>query len=41
MKLNFVPFCSPWDALSNGMLFFAKVEIVRFWPKSMDYSKAF
>ena len=33
MKLKFAPLCSPWDALSGGMLF---GEIFRFLPKTMD-----
>ena len=42
MKLKFAPFCSSRDALSDGILFFfAKVKIFRFWPKTMDYNKAF
>ena len=41
MKLKFAAFCSFWDALSDGILFFAKVKIFRFWPKTMDYNKAF
>ena len=39
-KLKFAPFCSSCDALSNEILF-AKLNIFRFWPKTMDYNKAF
>ena len=41
MKLKFAPFCSSRDALSDDILFFAEIEISRFWPKTMDYNKAF
>ena len=40
MKLKFAPFCSSWMPFPMES-FFAKVKIFRFWPKTMDYNKAF
>ena len=39
-KLKFAPFCSPRDVLLPGIIF-SEVKIFRFWPKTMDYNKAF
>ena len=43
MKLKYAPICSSRDALSDNtlLLFFAEIQIFRFWPKTMDYSPWF
>ena len=41
MKLEFARFCSSVEALSDGIIFLAEVNIFSFWPKTMDYNKAF
>ena len=40
MKLKLASFCSTWDALSDGIIDFRNRSF-NFWPKSLDYSKAF
>ena len=40
-KLKFAPFCSSLDTLSNESIFFAKVKIFIFSPRTMDYSPWF
>ena len=40
MKLEFAPFCSPRDALPMITLF-AEIKIFSFWPKPLDYNRAF
>ena len=40
MKLRFVSFC-PLEMPFHMVPFFAEVKIFRFWPKTMDYNKAF
>ena len=40
-ELKFVPFCSSWDALFQWYPFWPKIQIFSFWPKTVDYSKAF
>ena len=40
VKLNFAPFC-PLEMLFNMVSFFPEVNIFIFWPKTMDYNKAF
>ena len=40
MKLKFAPF-SPLEMPFPMISCFAKVIIFRFWPKTMDYNKAF
>ena len=39
-KLKFASFCSSLDALSDGIMFL-EIEFFSFWPKTMDYNKAF
>ena len=40
LMTRLLEFCFSWDALSYGILF-GQSQIFQFWPKTMDYNKAF